>query len=128
MLTIPLMTMKSPLADMDEAKRKAGARSRRRGADGERELVKILQERGFEVKRGMVFYGQSDVVGLKGVHIEVKRVEKLNVHKAMRQSIDEAEKKGDGFPVVMFRRNREPWMVLSLLDDWLPLYGAWVDG
>jgi Holliday junction resolvase len=110
---------------MDEQKKKAGARSRRRGADGERELAKILQDKGFDVKRGMVFYGQSDVVGLKGVHIEVKRVERLNVHQAMRQSVEEAKEKGDGIPVVMFRRNREPWMVLSFLDDWLPMYGAW---
>lgn len=112
---------------MCEEKRKKGARSRRKGARGELELVKILQDKGFDVKRGMVFYGQSDVVGLEGIHIEVKRVEKLNVHKAMAQAVEESKKKGDGIPVVMFRRSREPWHVLMFLDDWLPMYGAWLD-
>ncbi len=108
--------------------KKQGARSRRRGADAEREIAKILQEYGYDVKRGMVFYGQSDVVGLEGIHIEVKRVEKLNIHKAMEQSMEEAQKKGDGIPVVMFRRNREQWLVCQPLDDWIKLYGAWIDG
>ena len=61
---------------------------------------------------------------MKGVHIECKRVEKLNVSKAMKQSIDDAEKFHDGRPAVFHRRNREPWLVTMRLSDWARMYGA----
>ena len=54
--------------------------SRRKGAEGERELARVLQEYGFDSRRGQQYCGangDADVVGLQGVHIECKRVEKL---------------------------------------------------
>lgn len=108
-------------------KKDQGRASRNKGKRGELELVHYLRDRGFEVRRGKVFYGESDLVGLDGIHVEAKRTEKLNIHKAMEQSVAEAQKKGDGIPVVMFRRNRGRWMVCSFLDDWLEMYGVWVN-
>ena len=109
-------------------KSKQGRRSRNRGANGERELSKIFNEfYGYNTHRGYVFHKQSDVVGLEGIHVECKRVEKLNIHNAMKQAIEESEKRKDGLPTVFHRRNREGWLVTMRLEDWMDLYGGWID-
>ena len=98
--------------------------SRAKGANGERELAAILRAFGFESRRGQQYSGangDADVVGLPGIHIECKRRERLNMDDAMTQSILDAEKTGET-PVVMHRRNRKPWMVTMLIDDWIELY------
>lgn len=105
-----------------------GKMSRNKGANGERELAKILRDfYGYSVKRGMVFLGQSDMIGLTGIHPEVKRVERLNIHEAMEQAKREADKRKDGIPTVFHRRNRTEWLVTMTLEDWIDLYGAWND-
>ena len=88
-----------------------GRKSKRKGAAGELELAKLLQSYGKYV---------ADVVGLPGIHIECKRVEKLNMMDALRQSARDA--KGDELPAVFHRRNREMWLVTMTLDDWMGLY------
>lgn len=106
-----------------------GKMSQRKGAVGERELANILRDYyGYEVTRGSVFHGQSDMVGLPGIHPEVKRVERLNIHDAMEQAKTEAAKRGDGIPTVFHRRNRTEWLVTMRLEDWIDLYGEWNDG
>ena len=103
-----------------------GRSQQRKGADGERELVTILKENGLVTERGgSQTYGTiPDVIGLDGVHIEVKRVERLNVGEAMEQAIRDAERFKDGMPTLFHRRNRKPWLVTMLLDDWIKLYSA----
>lgn len=67
--------------------------SRQKGAAGERELAKALRSHGFETRRGQQYCGSNgdaDVVGLPGVHIECKRVERLNLEDAMAQSRTDA--------------------------------------
>ena len=102
-----------------------GKASQRKGAGGEKELAEILKGYGYTLERGpSQSYGTvPDLSGLPGIHIEVKRVEKLNISKAMQQSEMDAEKFGDGVPTVIHRRNREPWLVTMRLDDWITLYG-----
>ena len=97
----------------------------RKGRAGELELAKILQENGYDVSPGIpVSYGQTpDLVGLPGVHIECKRVERLNVPEAMSQAIQDSEFFKDGAPALFHRRNRSPWLVTMRLNDWLVLYG-----
>lgn len=56
------------------------------------------------------------MVGVPGVHIEVKRVEALNLSKAMQQSERDAPE-GET-PMVFHRKNREPWYVTMRLEDW----------
>lgn len=98
----------------------------RKGAAGERELVGILKGEGFDTERGGVSYGTiPDVVGLPGIHIEVKRVEKLNIQEAFEQSERDSERFADGLPALFHRRNRKPWLVTMLLSDWLKLYREW---
>lgn len=60
--------------------------SRQKGARGERELSSKLKENGFDTRRGQQYCGSNgdaDVVGLPGIHIECKRVEKLNLYDAI---------------------------------------------
>lgn len=104
--------------------KKIGRSSRRKGADGERELAKILSDKlGVEnIRRGLVFIRESDIIGLKGIHIECKRVERLNIEEAMKQARNEAEKRKDGRPTLFHRRNRKGWLVTMDLDDWIELY------
>lgn len=96
--------------------------SRQKGAEGERELARILRKYGYMSRRGQQYSGISgdaDVVGIDGVHIEVKRVEKLNVYNAMEQSMKDA--RVDEVPVVAHRKNRKGWLVTMRLEDWLEM-------
>ena len=106
-----------------------GAKSQRKGAAGERELLGLLREAGYNaVWGGNRTYGTTpDVSGLPGVHIECKRVEQLNLARAMKQATHDAAHFHDGVPTVFHRRSREPWLVTMRLTDWLRLYGAAVD-
>ena len=100
--------------------------SRRKGAEGERELSKELASYGFPTRRGQQYRGggdSPDVVGLPGIHIECKRVEHLNIEKAMAQSRRDAEGTED-IPVVMHRKNREGWKVTMDLNEFMNLYIA----
>lgn len=100
--------------------------SRRKGADGERELSNILKAAGFsECRRGQQYCGANgdpDIVGLPGIHIECKRVEALNIDKAMDQAQNDA-KEGD-VPVVCHRKNGRKWKATLSLEDFLELYKA----
>ena len=105
-----------------------GKPSQRKGAQGERELAKVLEAEGYPMQRGGPSFGTiPDLVGLPGIHVEVKRVERLNVSAAMQQAERDAIKFQDGDPAVFHRRNREPWLVTMRLTDWLKLYKGGVD-
>lgn len=97
--------------------------------DCERELAAILKSYGYEdSRRGQQYCGSNgdaDVVGLPGIHIECKRVEKLNIYDAVEQSKNDA-RTGE-MPVVMHRKNRKEWLVTMPLDDWMKLYEKMVE-
>lgn len=100
--------------------------SRAKGKRGELELAAKLRTHGFDARRGRQYRGggdSPDVVGLPGVHIECKRVQSLNIEKAMAQSRRDAEGTGE-VPVVMHRRDREGWKVTMDLDEFMNLYIA----
>lgn len=96
----------------------------KKGAAGERELAALLRDEGYTIERGGTqSYGTvPDLIGLPGIHIECKRVEKLNVMEAMQQSIRDAAWFKDGAPALFHRRNRTPWLVTMLFTDWIRLY------
>jgi Holliday junction resolvase len=104
-----------------------GAKSQRKGRSGEIELVKILNNNGISAETGQaVSFGSTpDIVGVDGVHAEVKRVERLNILEAMNQAIRDSEKFDDGLPTLFHRRNRSPWLVTMTLEDWLKIYRGW---
>ena len=102
--------------------------SKRKGKAGELEWCKFCRERGFEsVRRTAQFCGNtgeaSDCVGLPGVHQEIKRVEKLNIHEAMEQAVRDSGEAGRGeIPIVAHRRNKTEWLVTMRAEDWLKMY------
>lgn len=97
--------------------------SRQKGARGERELAAVLREHGFECRRGQQFCGangDADVVGLPGIHIECKRVESLNIYKAIEQAKSDARE--NELPAVFHRKNGKPWLVTMTLEDWMKIF------
>lgn len=101
---------------------KNGNYSRNKGIRGELKLRDYLNKFGESVRRGYVFCNESDVVGLQGIHIECKNVEKLNVRKAMDQAIAEADKRKDGLPAVFWKVSRKPWLTIMRTEDFMALY------
>jgi Holliday junction resolvase len=87
--------------------------SRQKGAAAEREFAALLREHGFDARRGQQFSGSPDspdVVSdaLAWLHVEVKRVQNLNLTDACAQ----AEGDCGGKPwVVAHRRNHAPWLI-----------------
>lgn len=104
--------------------------SRAKGAEGEREIAKILRERGFDARRGQQFSGangDADVVGLDHLHLEIKRVEHLNIDNAYDQSVRDAAVESERkcreiIPTVFHRKNRRPWLVTLGLEDFIKIY------
>lgn len=105
--------------------------SRQKGARAEREIAQMLRDNGFDdARRGQQFSGANgdpDVVGLPRVHIEVKRVEKLNLDNAMEQSYNDSIQTGT-VPTVFHRKNGKDWKVTMYFDDWMRMYKSWLDG
>lgn len=98
--------------------------SRQKGARAERSLARLLREYGYDAKRGCQYcgvYGDPDVLGLPGIHIECKFVERLNLYDAMAQSKRDA--RSNEMPCVFHKRSRSEWLVTMRFDDWMTLYG-----
>lgn len=88
-----------------------GSMQRTKGAAGERELAELLRRLGITAERSArngVDRAEDIMHGIVGVHIECKRVEALNISKAMKQATAAAGKK---IPTVWHRRSRENWLV-----------------
>lgn len=101
-----------------------GKSSQAKGRHAELELVRILQESGIPAEPGQaVSYGSTpDIMGVKGIHVEVKRRENVNLSAALAQAEVDSQKFGDGLPAVFHRKNREGWRVTMPLTAWLELY------
>lgn len=99
--------------------------SREKGARGEVEFSKLCRKYGYSARRGQQYSGieGEDVVGLPGIHCEVKRVERLNIHDAMAQAVRDCKSK---IPIVAHRKNRTGWLVTMRAGDWFHLYREWV--
>lgn len=99
--------------------------SKAKGAKGERELANKLKEYGYKTRRGQQYNGLEgeDVVGLDYIHIECKRVERLNLEEAMQQA--KRDTKNGQLPTVFHRKNRSKWLVTMELEDWIKLYNEY---
>jgi hypothetical protein len=98
--------------------------SRRKGAAGEREAAAALNEVfGTRFHRGRQYHGgpdSPDLAGdMPGLHIEVKRVERLSLYPAMVQARQDAAP--DQVPVVMHRANNRPWLIVVEVADLIRL-------
>lgn len=98
--------------------------SNRKGKSGELEFANKLKEYGFEnARRSQQFAGinnDADVIGLPNIHIEVKRVEKLNIDNAIEQC--HADKRTKELGIVAHRKNNKKWLITMTLDEWMEIY------
>lgn len=106
--------------------------SREKGKRGERELASALREYGYDTRRGQQYCGSNgdaDVVGLPGIHIECKRVERLDLDSAMAQAKVDVYTGGTGeIPAVFHRKNNSEWRVTLTLEDFMTIYREWECG
>lgn len=107
--------------------------SKQKGKNGELEFAHECEKYGFgNVHRtaqtnGKLEQSLADCEGLKGIHIEVKRVERLNIDNAMAQAIEDLKsKKEKKIPVVFHRKNRKEWLATVRLEDWFKFYKSWL--
>lgn len=103
--------------------------SREKGARSEREIANLLREKyGFDqCRRGQQFsglHGDADIVGVPFLHCEIKNVQREAVRTWMKQSIRDAQE-GE-IPVVMHKKDREPWLVTLGIDDFMQFFRAWL--
>lgn len=106
-----------------------GRSSQQKGRRAELELSGILNEYGFQTRPGAAvsFGSEPDIVGLPGVHCELKRRENPDISAALRQARRDAEHFNDGLPVVFTRGNRQRWRVVMDLEDWLSMYKIYAE-
>ena len=108
-----------------------GKASRDKGKRGERLWASVCREHGYtEARRAAQYSGKegqaADVVGLPGIHIEVKFVEHLNLRDAMDQSLRDAAAAGrDEVAIVAHKKSRCGWMVTMNADDFFRLYQSY---
>lgn len=67
------------------------------------------------------------MIGLRGIHIEAKHQEKLQIYDWMAQAIRDSAK-SDNKPAVFFRKNHCETLVCMRLEDWVELYREWEAG
>ena len=99
-----------------------GKAQREKGKRGEREVAAILKEHGYEdARRTSQYCGQtgdaSDVIGLEGFHLEVKRCNTTKIHEWMEQATRDAKELET--PVVIHRRDRDDWLITMKFEDFL---------
>ena len=102
-----------------------GRAQRDKGKRGEREIANLLKELGYPARRTAQYCGNtgdaSDVVGVDGLHIEVKRCERLELPKWIKQAERDSEGT-ENIPVVVHRRNGERWYVTLPAIDFFQMY------
>ena len=100
-----------------------GRAQREKGKRGEREVSQILREHGYEdAHRGVQYQGgpqSPDVVGMPGIHIEVKRTEKPRLYEYMAQAEKDAGE--NEVPVVVHRQNGKKWLAILPFEDFVKM-------
>lgn len=110
-----------------------GKASREKGKRFERSLASRFREYGYNARRTAQYCGNtgdaSDVVGLPGIHVEAKHVEKMSLYEWMAQAIRDAEAGGKGnLPAVFHKKNNADILVTMRFEDWMNLYTEWEAG
>ncbi len=107
-----------------------GKFSKNKGKRGELELAHRFQELGFQAARRSQQYcgseSSADVLGIPGIHAEVKRCERLGFYKAYEQAVHDSADTED-IPIVFHRRSRKPWLAVLSLEDWTKIYLRYIE-
>lgn len=101
--------------------------SREKGAAAEREVAGIFRDAGIPARRTAQMQagthtrqGDADVtIAIPGGYLEVRRRERISIE-AWCLDAESCASTTD-MPVVVWRRNRQPWRVSMLLDDYIDL-------
>lgn len=105
--------------------------SKQKGARFERQLASLLREYGYDARRTAQYCGNtgdaSDVVGLRGLHIEAKHQERMNLYEWMSQAKRDSDGTGR-LPAVFHKKNHAEILVTMGLDDFMCLYREWEAG
>ena len=64
---------------------------------------------------------RDSVMGVPGLHIEVKRTERFSLYDALAPAKRDAAG-SENLPVVMHRRNESPWVVVMDFHDFIQIY------
>ena len=110
-----------------------GKMSREKGKRFEREVANLFKEKGFTASRSAQCMGKTgqaaDVIGVPGIHIECKHVEKMSLYEWMAQAIRDSEAEGKGnLPVVIHKQNRKDVLVSMRFDDFMEIFSAYARG
>ena len=104
--------------------------SKQKGARFERSLASILKnDYGYECRRGQQYCGangDADVVGLKGIHIEAKHQERMQLYDWIAQAKRDA-REGE-LPAVFHPKHNCEILVTMPLDCFMQLYKDWEGG
>ena len=97
--------------------------SKQKGARGEREWAKFLNDFGIEARRGVQYQGSYDSPDVKTelddkIHFEVKRMETFNAYRAMNQAVKDATG-SKAIPVVAHRANTKEWLIVLRAEDFV---------
>ena len=100
--------------------------SKQKGARFERSLASKLKEYGYtDARRTAQYCGNtgdaSDVVGLPGIHIEAKHVERMQLYDWMDQAKRDSEGTGN-LPVIFHKKNNAEILVTMRFEDWMEIY------
>lgn len=109
----------------------SGKKSRDKGARGERDFAALCRQNGYDDACRTAQHkgkggGEPDVKGLPGIHVEVKRTEKLGLYDAVDQAKRDA-RPGE-MPVVAHRRNNAEWVIIMPAADWFVMFREWEAG
>ena len=101
--------------------------SREKGKRYELHVASLFRSEGFDdARRSQQFCGangDADVVGVRGLHIECKAREQMQLYDWVSQAKSEA-KNGD-LPVVIHKKNHRADLVTMEFTDWIRLYREW---
>ncbi len=119
--------------------------ARTKGASGEREIADLLNFQIYSVMKKLGYneadclkamttvqrnqnqsaVGGNDLTNVLGLSIEVKRQENLSIPAWWRQCVAAAERNKE-VPVLIYRQNRKPWHIRTLL--WAQVPGQVANG
>lgn len=103
--------------------------SRNKGKRIEREFRDYLREYGYQARRGQQYCGGTDSADVVSeelspfFHIEVKGVERLNVHDAVAQAVRDCPQ--GKYRIVAHKKNRSGWLITLPGDDFMNLVKEW---
>lgn len=110
--------------------RMGGKASRDKGKRGELAVKNLFKDHGYDASRSAQHCGKTgqaaDVIGVPGIHVEVKFQEKMMLYPWMEQAVRDSTENGSGnLPTVFHKQSRKDLLVTMRFEDWIELYKVW---